>query len=112
MAKTSKVAVDTNAYGDGYVHRATRGINPVRPGWSFSFPFVGEQALWDMDTFLKQNATRGFWIKPPGEQAEVYVVCDEWAATFSDKNKTVGLVGSLTASFTRIFNPQPVSPTP
>jgi len=112
MGKTTTLAVETNSYGDGYEQRATRGLNPARPSWNFSFPFVGLAELTAYDDFLKQNATRGFWMRPPGEPADVFVVCDEWAATISDKNNSAGILGSLSATFRRSFNPQPLNPLP
>jgi phage-related protein len=112
MGKTTRMAVDTNAYGDGYEHRATRGLNPARPDWNMSFPFVGETALQAMDDFLKRYAVPGFWIRPPGEPADVFVVCDEWSVMVTDKNNTLGLVGNLNATFRRTFNPQPGNAAP
>jgi phage-related protein len=105
--KTTRLAVDTNSYGDGYQHRATRGLNPARPEFSLQFPFVGASQLQEYDDFLKQYAATGFWILPPGEPNEIFVYCDEWSASFNDKNNSQGLVGVFSANFVRTFNPQP-----
>jgi phage-related protein len=107
MSKSTKLAVDTNAYGDGYIHRATRGLNPARPEWSLGFPFVGMSDLNAMSDFLKQYAAGGFWMTPPGEPSQVFVVCDEWGASIADKNNTEGIVGTFNAVFRQSFNPQP-----
>lgn len=110
MSRDSKMTVEQNAFGDGYVHRATRGLNPVRPSWSQSFPFVGEAELQAMTAFLEANSAAGFWCKPPGEAADVFVVADEWSAQMSERNIARGVVGNINVTFVRIFNPQPISP--
>jgi phage-related protein len=109
MSKESSLAVDAQAFGDGYTHRATRGLNPVRPAWTLSFPVVGEAELAAMDSFLAANAARGFWFQPPGEAAPVFVVADSWSAQVSEKSRKHGYLGALQASFVRAFNPQPLS---
>lgn len=110
MSKATKLAVDTNAYGDGYIHRATRGLNPARPAWTLAFPFIGEDELTAQDSFLKANAARGFWFKPPGESDFQFVVADEWSLQITDKNNKQGWLGALQATFTKSFNPQPLAP--
>lgn len=106
-ARDTKLAVDTNSYGDGYIHRATRGLNPARPSWALSFPFTSLDELDEMDRFLIANAAPGFWYTPADSTAQVLVCCDEWAATIEDKSGSGDIVGHLTATFVRSFNPQP-----
>ena len=36
--RTTTLAVDEVAFGDGYKHRATRGLNPARPAWTLELP--------------------------------------------------------------------------
>ena len=43
--KDSKLAVDINAFGDGYVHRSTRGLNPIRPAYGVTFTFNGDAEM-------------------------------------------------------------------
>jgi phage-related protein len=104
-ARQTKLAVDEVAYGDGYKQRATRGLNPARPSWSLAFPFTSLADLEERDQFLRTNAARGFWFTPPDSSAPLFVTADEWAATIIDKNGS-GIVGTLTVTLVRSFNPQ------
>jgi phage-related protein len=108
--RSTTLAVDSVAFGDGYVHRATRGLNPARPSWSLVFPFTSLDELAERDAFLKANAATGFWITPPDGTALVYVTADAWSASITDKNKQTGIVGSLAVTMTQSFNPQPGVP--
>ena len=40
-ARTSILDVAIVAMGDGYNHRSTKGFNPVKTEWGYSFPFTG-----------------------------------------------------------------------
>ena len=108
-ARSTALAVDTVALGDGYIHRATRGLNPSRPSWALSFPFTSLIELQAYDNFLVANATAGFWMRPPDSSADVFVTVDTWSSTIVDKNLNGGIVGTLQATFARCFNPQPLS---
>lgn len=105
--RTSQLAVDEIAFGDGYKHRTTRGLNPVRPSWSLAFPFATLAELDERDAFLRSNATAGFWITPPDSAAFVMVTADEWSATISDRAPKGDRLGVLTVVFVQTFNPQP-----
>lgn len=109
-SRSSKLRVDQTDYGDGYTYRITRGLNPVISSWNIAVPFVGLAELATYDAFLQANASRGFWFTPPDATADVFVYADEWAATIADRNQAE-VIGTLQATFTRCFNPQPVSPT-
>jgi phage-related protein len=109
-ARTTELRIDSNAMGDGYIHRATRGLHPNRPTWSLAFPFVGLDELQAMDFFLETNAACGFWMQPPDQVAAVLVYCDAWSVSMTDKNADDGIIGTLQANFVRCFNPQPVTP--
>lgn len=109
-SRTTKLAVDIVEYGDGYKHRATRGLNPARPEWSLAFPFTSFDELAERDTFLQTNGARGFWFTPPDSTDFVFVTADEWAASISDRNRDGGIVGMLNVTLVRCFNPQPISP--
>lgn len=104
--RTSKLNVDEVAFGDGYKHRATRGLNPVVPSWALAFPFTSLPELKQRDDFLRQYATGGFWSTPPDGDAPLFVTVDEWSATVTERNLASGIVGQLTATFTQCFNPQ------
>ena len=106
--KDSKLSVDINAFGDGYTHRSTRGLNPVRPSYGVTFTFNGDAEFAQMDSFLTANAAAGFYYKPPGESF-VFVTADEWTYSI-EVNGKAGVIGTLSARFDRSFNPQPISP--
>jgi phage-related protein len=108
MQKGSKLNVDTQGYGDGYVHRATRGLHPVRPNWSLTFPFKSADEAQAMTDFLEANAAAGFYTKLPGEADYSLVVCDEWSLSFVDRTGNGTLAGNLSATFAKSFNPQPI----
>jgi phage-related protein len=105
--RTVQLAVDQTNYGDGYIHRATRGLNPVRPSWTLSFPFTSQSELHDYDVFLTHHAARGFWFTPPDMTSDVFVYVDNWSFTVSDK-RAVDILGTLQATFVRCFNAQPL----
>jgi phage-related protein len=105
-ARNTKLAVDEVSYGDGYKHRATRGLNPVRPEWALAFPFKTLAELDERDAFLRAHATAGFYFTPPDSAAPLFVTADEWAATITDKNNATGIVGTLTVTMVQSFNPQ------
>lgn len=106
--KDSKLAVDINAFGDGYVHRSTRGLNPVRPSYGVTFVFNGDAEFGAMDSFLTAHAAAGFYYAAPGDSF-VFVTADEWTYSI-EVNGAAGVVGTLSARFDRSFNPQPPPP--
>jgi phage-related protein len=111
--RTDTLRVDANEFGDGYIHRATRGLNPVRPAWTLTFPFKDASEYRAFNTFLTSNACAGFYFQPPEELAPVFVTANEWSMVISDRRagQSSGsgepIVGTLQATFTRSFNPQP-----
>lgn len=109
VQRATKLAVDSNRYGDGYVHRTTRGLNPARPAWRLVFPFRNLAELTAMDNFLVAYAAPGFWFRPVDSAVDLFVTCDEWAATISDRTGGGAFVGNLSAAFERAFNPQPIA---
>lgn len=106
-SRATELRVDEVAFGDGYKHRAVRGLNPARPAWTLSFPFTSQAELQAYDDFLTANATAGFYMRPPDSAADVFVTVDAWSSTIADRNVANGIVGTLQATFTRSFNPQP-----
>ena len=106
-ARTTQLSVDEVSYGDGYKHRATRGLNPARPTWSLGFPFSSLAELDQRDQFLKAYAAGGFWFTPPDGAAPLFVTADEWSATIADRSVASGIVGTLTVTLAQSFNPQP-----
>lgn len=109
MQRSTKLKLDQVDFGDGYVHRITRGINPVVPSWSISVPFTSVAELKERDDFLRANAVNGFWMLPADDTVEVYVYADDWQATITDRNGGGDMVGTLQVTVTRCFNPQPVT---
>jgi phage-related protein len=102
--------VDTVPYGDGYIHRSTRGLNPARPAWSITVPVLTKADIDAINSFLETNAAAGFWFTPPdSETGDVFVVCDEWAVSVADKSRAHNAIGTFSATFVRSFNPQPIS---
>jgi phage-related protein len=108
--RDTKLTVDEVAFGDGYKHRATRGLNPAVPSWSLGFPFENLAELEERDNFLKSYAATGFWFTPPDATAPAFVTVDEWAATISDRSGKGAMVGTLSVTMVRCFNPQPGVP--
>src|SRR4029077_12929939 len=107
-ARTTAMKADIADYGDGYTHRATRGLNPARPNWQLEFPFTDLAMLAAMNTFLETYAVPGFYFEPPDATGtELFVTCDQWSATVSDRTGSGARVGTLGAQFVRAFNPQP-----
>jgi phage-related protein len=109
MGATTTMAVDTNAYGDGYIHRSTRGLNPARSAWTLTFPFTSQADFAAMCAFLAAYAVPGFWIRPPDSIAWAFVTADAWSWTVSDRvgpERDIG--GTLQATFNQSFNPQPI----
>jgi phage-related protein len=105
-ARTSTLVVDEVAYGDGYKHRATRGLNPVRPEWSLGFPFTSLAELDERDAFLRRYAAGGFWFTPPDGATPLFVTANEWSASITERNLKTGIVGVLTVTMAQCFNPQ------
>jgi len=108
LNRRTAIAVDMIAYGDGYIHRSTRGLNPIRPSWDLLVPYRSKIEVKAIDDFVKQYAVKGFWFLPPDLDDAVYVTCDEWSFSTNDKNRN-GIIGTFSATFTRSFNPQPIS---
>ena len=94
------------AFGDGYKHRSTRGLNPARPAWTLSFPFTSLAELNERDTFLRQYSAGGFWFTPPDGAAPLFVTANEWSASIVERNLGSGIVGALTVTLVQSFNPQ------
>lgn len=107
VARKTTLNVDTVPYGDGYVHRSTRGLNPARPAWDVAVPFTSLAMVEEIDTFMATNSATGFWFRPPDSSVDVFVTCDEWSTTVNDKSKTHNRIGVFSATFSRSFNPQP-----
>lgn len=104
--RTRKQRVASSNYGDGYRHRASIGLNINLDSWAIGIT-ADAATLKAVDDFITANAVRGFWWIPPGAAAAIFVTCDEWALTYSDRN-AAGLVGSISATFDRCYNLQPV----
>ena len=93
------------AYGDGYAHRASVGINVLQDQWEVTF--AGDEiTLAEIDDFLGDNGIPGFWFRALPTAPLILVVCDEWRLSFSDRNGGLAL-GSLSATFRRQYNHQP-----
>jgi phage-related protein len=105
--RSTKLNVDQVDFGDGYVHRMTRGLNPVRPSWSLQFPFRSQAELDERDRFLRAYATGGFYFTPPDATAQVFVYADEWSATITDRSGRGAMLGTLNVTMVQCFNPQP-----
>jgi phage-related protein len=106
-ARSTKLAVDQVDFGDGYIHRLTRGLNPIRPSWSLQFPFRNKIELAERDNFLRTNASGGFWFTPPDAVDDVFVYVDGWAATVVDRTAGGDMAGTLTVNMVQCYNPQP-----
>jgi phage-related protein len=108
-SRTNTLAVDTAQFGDGYVHRSTRGLNPVQSTMAYVFPFMDIDQLTAMNTFLKTYGAQGFAFLLPDKLATVAVCASEWSATIIDRTgQDDDVVGTLQVTFARMFNPQPL----
>jgi phage-related protein len=105
--RSTMLNVDQVDFGDGYIHRLTRGLNPVRPSWSLQFPFRNVDELDARDQFLRANASGGFWFTPPDGLADVFVYVDTWSATIIDRTAGGDMAGTLSVTMVQCFNPQP-----
>ena len=109
--RTNTLKVETVVLGDGYTYRLTRGLNPVGSTLTYAFPFEDVDHLTEMDAFLKQHGARGFAFTPPEADDPIFVCCNAWSATLTDRTGTSGeMVGQLTSTFERRFNLQPGNP--
>jgi phage-related protein len=105
--RTTTLQVDQVDFGDGYVHRLTRGLNPVRPSWSLQFPFTSLDELNARDQFLRTNGSGGFWFTPPDGTADVFVYVNGWSASVSDRSGLGEMLGTINVTMVQCFNPQP-----
>ena len=110
--RMTKVDVDIQKLGDGYVHRSTRGLNPMKPSWRLTFPFTKLALLEAMDAFLQEHAVPGFYFRPSDSSVDLFVTCDEWSAAIVDRSGGGDMIGTLGATFERAYNPQPINPIP
>lgn len=90
-------------YGDGYVQRASQGINPITRMFSLTFPAETEEEMKVMTDFLEANAIIGFHFTPPG-WPQMFVVSDNWTATYVDKSSKKKLIMTLSVEFRQIYN--------
>jgi phage-related protein len=109
MSVSKKLMVEVVNYGDGYIHRNTRGLNPVRPSFQVQFPFISDQELSNMDSFLTSNAAQGFWFAPPN-QSPIFVTVDEWGYNIEIVRRSDGVCGQMQMTMVQQFNLQPVTP--
>jgi phage-related protein len=106
-SRSATLKVDTNEFGDGYCHRSTRGLDPVKPAWTLSFPATSDAVLLEMDAFLRTFGQAGFTFTPPGDSTAIFVTCDAWTFVLTDRSAGGDLISSLQATFTEVFNHQP-----
>ncbi len=103
---TNDVAVGEASYGDGYVQRATQGINPLRQRFSHTFSFPTVEELKAADAFLQSYAVIGFTFTPIGYDP-VYVVVDTWNSNYVEKiqrDGTTSILMTLSVDFRRVYN--------
>jgi phage-related protein len=111
MSRSWTHKVEIAAYGDGYKHRATRGLNPFESQWQCVFPFKTMAELSAMGSFLANHGVTGFYFSAPDSGGWIFVTCDNMSWTVSERRRdSEDYIGTLQASFDQAHNPQPISP--
>ena len=87
-------------FGDGYVQRQTKGMNPIVKSWNMSFNNRTDAEIADIVEFFEDRygVVAFTWTPPDEDQAKW--VCARWNKTKQGDNVT-----SLSASFDRVYEP-------
>jgi phage-related protein len=87
-------------FGDGYVQRQTKGMNPIKVSWSLTFNPREDTIADDIEEFLRdrEGVVAFTWTPPGGEQ--VKWTCSDWT-----RNKLGENVNSLSMTFERVYEP-------
>jgi phage-related protein len=97
---TTTANVSKVQFGDGYVQRQNKGMNPLKVSWGLSFNPRSDDETDDIENFLiaREGVTAFTWT-PPG-QAQAKWVCSQWTRTKMGDN-----VNSITMTFEKVYEP-------
>lgn len=75
----TKANIAKVAFGDGYVQRQTKGMNPLVVSWSLGFNPRTDSVTDAIEAFLvaREGVTAFTWTPPGGDQAKW--TCDSWS---------------------------------
>jgi phage-related protein len=101
MKKTTKPRVTSITFGDGYVQRTQRGLNPFDDSYSLTFVNSPNSTASDIILFFEDHlGYLPFKWTPLGTSVEILVICSEWdVVTDNHITKTIN------ATFTRTYDP-------
>jgi phage-related protein len=96
----TKADISKVRFGDGYVQRQTKGMNPLMMNWSLAFSPRSDAVVDAIVAFLqaRQGVTAFTWT-PPGE-TQMKWTCERWV-----KTKMGDDVNSLSMTFERVYEP-------
>lgn len=101
MKKTTKPRVSSISFGDGYVNRTQRGLNPFEETFTLSFVNVPNTTAEEILTFFETHlGYKPFKWTPIGTSTEILVICGEWDSTTDNH-----ITKTLSATFTRTYDP-------
>lgn len=87
-------------YGDGYVQRQTKGMNPIMRSWSLTFNNRTDAEIDAIEEFLEDRyGVVAFTWTPPGG-TQVKWTCDKWNRTKLGDN-----VANISVTFERVYEP-------
>lgn len=97
---STKANVSKVSFGDGYIQRQTKGMNPLAKSWSLSFNARDESEADDIIEFLEERyGVIAFTWTPPGQPQGKYT-CDNWSRTVIGNN-----VSNISAQFDLVYEP-------
>jgi phage-related protein len=87
-------------FGDGYVQRQTKGMNPLQVTWNLKFDPRDDDEADEIEEFLvERQGVVAFTWTAPGRAQEKWT-CDAWSRT-----KAALDVNAITATFTLVYEP-------
>lgn len=99
-AGTTRADVTRIKFGDGYVQRQNKGLNPLAVSWSLSFDPRTDAEADAIEAFLAaRTGVTAFTWTPPGKPQSKWT-CENWVRTKSGED-----VNSLTMTFELVYEP-------
>jgi len=96
----SKANVSKIRYGDGYIQRQTKGMNPIDDSWSLTFNARTRTEAIAIDTFLKERyGVIAFTWTPPGLPQAKWT-CDSW-----NRTEVGNEVNNITMTLEKVYEP-------
>lgn len=98
--KTTRPAVRSVKFGDGYEQRLTYGLNTQPQSWNLTFSVRDDAEANGIESFLATEAGVGwFYWTPPGAAGPLKFVCREWQRSI-DRND----MNTVSATFDEVFD--------